>query len=270
MKVLVISDIHGRKFWRNAISDNIEKVDKVVFLGDYIDPYPEEIKENPDLMECNDFYDAKNLLNMLNDIVGLKKNEPDRFVLLTGNHTDSYIWSKFHAASRTDYRHWEKYHKFFSQNLKYFNLVWTENNTIFSHAGISEGWANRMWESLGFPENELSSVKEIAEVLRDTPLADFNDYYIKPLGDISHYRWGEAQFGSCEWADIREHLNMQETLKQKDFIPVGEDGIYQVFGHSQLQKPIITDKWAGLDCRKAFIVNTKTHDIEDASNSSLC
>jgi hypothetical protein len=123
-----------------------------------------------------------------------------------------------------------------------------------------------MWESLGFPEDELSSVKEIAEVLRDTPLADFNKYYIKPLGDISHYRWGEAQFGSCEWADIREHIDMQESLKQKDFIPIGEDGIYQVFGHSQLQKPIITDKWAGLDCRKGFIVDTLTHKIEECES----
>jgi hypothetical protein len=120
-----------------------------------------------------------------------------------------------------------------------------------------------MWESLGFPEDELSSTKEIAEVLRDTPLVDFNNHYIKPLGDISHWRYGEAQFGSCEWADIREHINMQESLKQKDFIPIGEDGIYQVFGHSQLQKPIITDKWAGLDCRKGFIFDTITHECKD-------
>ena len=113
MKILVIPDIHGRKFWRQAIANNIGQVDKVIFLGDYLDPYPEEINEHQELMECNDFYDCIGLLNMLNDIISLKKNEPDKYILLCGNHTCSYIWSKFHAATRTDYKNWEKYHKFF-------------------------------------------------------------------------------------------------------------------------------------------------------------
>ena len=142
MKVLVIPDVHSRKFWRKAIADNIGNVDKIIFLGDYLDPYENEIDKNPELMECNSFDDCKNLLKMLEDIVLLKKNEPDKYILLTGNHTDSYIWSEFHAATRTDYKNWEKYHKFFSQNLEYFNLVWIENDVIFSHAGISKGWAN--------------------------------------------------------------------------------------------------------------------------------
>ena len=54
-----------------------------------------------------------------------------------------------------------------------------------------------------------------------------------------------------------------------EIVPKGEDKIYQVFGHTQLKSPLITDKWACLDCRKAFIIDTKTHNIEDASNSSL-
>ena len=45
--------------------------------------------------EARAFYDCYNLMNMLNDIISLKKNEPDKYILLTGNHTDSYIWSKF-------------------------------------------------------------------------------------------------------------------------------------------------------------------------------
>lgn len=258
--ILIIPDIHGRKFWRKAISNNIEQVDKVIFLGDYLDPYPEEIEESPESMECKYFGDSQSLLEILNDIVSLKKNEPDKYVLLTGNHTDSYIWSKFNAATRTDYKNWEKYHKFFSENLEYFNLVWIENDVIFSHAGITEGWANRIWESLGFPENELSSVKEIAEVLRDTSLADFNKYYIKPLGDISYYRWGEAQFGSCEWADIREHIDMKSSTTE--IVPKGEDGIYQVFGHTQLNSPLINNKWACLDCRQGFIFDTITYECK--------
>jgi hypothetical protein len=99
--------------------------------------------------------------------------------------------------------------------------------------------------------------------LRDTSLKDFNIHYINAISNISYYRWGGNNYGSCEWADIREHMDMQKSLKQKDFIPIGEDGIYQVFGHSQLQKPIITDKWSCLDCRRGFIFDTITHECKD-------
>ena len=223
-----------------------------------------EIEEDTDSMECNDFYDCYNLMNMLNDIISLKKNEPDKYILLTGNHTDSYIWSKFRAATRTDYRHWEGYHKFFSQNLNLFNLVWTKDNCIFSHAGISEGWAKEFLEHyMKYDESALEGISytwECAKVLRDTSLKDFNIHYINAISNISHYRGGDMFYGSSEWADIREHIDIQESLKQKDFIPVGEESVFQVFGHTQLKTHIVTDKWACLDCRKGFIFDTITHE----------
>ena len=267
MKVMIIPDLHGRKFWRKTVSNNIGQVDKVIFLGDYLDPYPEEIVSNPDSMDCKDFYDAQGLLNILNDIISLKKNEPNKYILLTGNHSDSYIWSIFSAATRTDYKHWEEYHKFFSENLKYFNLVWIENNAIFSHAGITEEWAKVFLENyMKYDESALegiSYVRECAEVLKDTELKDFNVHYIEAISNISFYRGGPVAEGSCEWADIREHIDMGESRKQGDLIPKGEDGIYQVFGHSQLKSPIITDKWACLDCRKGFIFDTITYECKN-------
>ena len=264
-RLLVIPDLHGRKFWREAIANNIGQVDKVIFLGDYLDPYMNEIEEDTDSMECNDFYDCYNLMNMLNDIISLKKNEPDKYILLTGNHTDSYIWSKFNAATRTDYRNWEKYHKFFSQNLEYFNLVWIENDVIFSHAGISEGWAeNFLYSFMEYDEGaelEKNSLTfETARVLKDTQLKDFNNYYIKAISCISYYRGGENEFGSCEWADIMEHINHYQSEVQEKIVPLGDDGIYQVFGHTQLKKPLVTDKWICLDCKKGFIFDTITHE----------
>ena len=262
---LVIPDIHCRNFWRKTIDENIGKIDKVIFLGDYLDPYPEEIEKNPDLMEVNNFKDSYNALKMLNNIISLKKNEPDKFILLTGNHTDSYIWSKFSAASRTDYINWEKYHKFFLENLNLFNFVWTENDVIFSHAGISNGWAFEFLSTyMKYDESALegiSYIKECAEVLKDTELKDFNIHYINAISNISRYRGGDYIYGSCEWADLREHVDMKKSITE--IIPIGEDGIYQVFGHTQLRSPIINNKWACLDCRKGFIIDTITHEISE-------
>lgn len=262
-KVLCLADIHGRKFWREVISNNADKVDKVIFLGDYLDPYQNEIEENPELMECKYFGDSENLLKMLGDIVALKKINPDKYILFCGNHSCSYIWSKFSAATRTDYKNWEKYHKFFLENLNLFNLVWIEDNVIFSHAGISEGWAEDfLYSSMKYDEGaELeknSSILETARVLKDTPLKDFNNFYIKAISNISHYRGGDKFYGSCEWADIREHF----TEKLSGYSPTFYENIYQIFGHTQLKEPLINTTWACLDCRKGFIVDTITHECK--------
>lgn len=267
MKVLVIGDIHCRKFWRQCINNNIKKVEKVVFLGDYLDPYPKEIKAYPELMEVEDLYDTYNALEMLNHIISLKKGEPDKYILLTGNHTDSYIWSNFKAGTRTDNKNWKEYHNFFLENLNYFNLVWVKDNVIFSHAGISEDWAySFLAYHMEYDESALegiSYIKECAEVLRDTPLTLFNNHYIRAISEISYYRNGDFEFGSCEWADLREHINLHETSNQGKIIPIGENGIYQVFGHTQLRDSLITDKWSCLDCRKGFIIDTMTYEITE-------
>ena len=259
MKVLVIPDIHGRKFWRKAIADNIGLVDKVIFLGDYLDPYGNEIEDNPELMECEHSYDARNLLKMLEDIIELKKKEPKKYILLTGNHTDSYIWSKFNAATRTDYRHWEGYHKFFSQNLNLFNLVWTEGNCIFSHAGISEEWS----EVFAVRYNiEFKSLLGVAKILQNIPVDEIHnsETLISLLGMISFYRGGNYNHGSCEWADIREHMNIKESTSDNIISFVKEEGIYQIFGHTQVKVPLFSNNWACLDCRRAFIFDTETYE----------
>ena len=36
--LLIIPDIHGRSFWKKAVEENIDRVSKVIFIGDYLDP----------------------------------------------------------------------------------------------------------------------------------------------------------------------------------------------------------------------------------------
>ena len=50
MKVLIIPDVHGRTFWKRAI-DLIENYDKIIFLGDYLDPYQYEDMESQNSIE---------------------------------------------------------------------------------------------------------------------------------------------------------------------------------------------------------------------------
>ena len=72
-KILIVGDVHGRKFWHKA-EEIIDKVDKVVFLGDYLDPYPHEgILVNEAIQEFKQILEFKEKYN-------------DKVVLLTGNH----------------------------------------------------------------------------------------------------------------------------------------------------------------------------------------
>ena len=59
---MVIPDVHGRLFWKEPVRKYINTVDRVVFLGDYLDPYEGEVGLADDIFE-----------NMM-EIVRLKQN----------------------------------------------------------------------------------------------------------------------------------------------------------------------------------------------------
>lgn len=72
-KILIVPDVHGRTFWHKA-KEMISSVDKVVFLGDYLDPYPlEEIT-------------GEQAIEEFKDIIQFKKDNMDKVILLLGNH----------------------------------------------------------------------------------------------------------------------------------------------------------------------------------------
>lgn len=263
MRIMVIPDIHGRKFWRDTISDYMDKVEKVVFLGDYLDPYPDEIVKNPELMECKSFDDVEALSKLLLDIINLKKDNLNKVILLTGNHSDSYIWKNFSAATRTDWKNWETYHNIFLENLNLFNLVYVENNTIFSHAGITEKWAKEfLLNCLEYEDLNIDIIPVTAKLLSTLILTNISNKYITYLGNVGFARGGYGS-GSCEWADITEHIERITSYYPLKFEAFGDNKVFQVFGHSQLVKPLICDKWACIDYKKGFIIDTITHEVSE-------
>ena len=75
-KILILGDIHGRSFWKEPCN-NWEG--KIVFLGDYHDPYGEYVGEEPNKDES--------LVNLgeLVEFVENKRHTSDVICLL-GNH----------------------------------------------------------------------------------------------------------------------------------------------------------------------------------------
>ena len=73
------------------------------------------------------------------------------------------------------------------------------------------------------------------------------------LMDVSASRWGYARYPSPVWTDETDHQYMRERLPN----------VYQVFGHTQQEsEPVITEQYACLDCRRAFLLTSEGDLIE--------
>ena len=95
--VLIIPDVHGRVFWKRPIEECLPNIEsgkiEVVFLGDYLDPYPSEVEEEIAFGET----DA--LKQLEESFIPLARKCPENVHLLMGNHDLQYYSKKF--AART-------------------------------------------------------------------------------------------------------------------------------------------------------------------------
>lgn len=222
-KILIVPDVHGRKFWHKA-EEVIDEVDLVVFLGDYLDPYPHEGITFDDAIE------------ELGSILEFKEKYSDKVTLLVGNHDMHYIVREFMDCSRLNEDYRLTMHDFFMNNIDKFQLIYEIDNYLFSHAGVYLEWTKKYEITL----EELFDFKKFLEGRWNT------------LEDVSYTRGGWCKVGSCVWADIRESVTNELPAMFKK----------QIVGHTQMESnPYITSRIACLDVRKCFILNTETDEI---------
>lgn len=222
-KILICPDVHGRKFWHKA-KEIIDEVDMVVFLGDYLDPYPHEGITFEDSVE------------EFKDILNFKEQYSDKVVLLVGNHDMHYIKLDFMNCSRLNVSRRQEMHDLYMNNINKFNLVFLfGSNWLFSHAGVYKDWMAKYEIDL----HELFNFKTFIKTRWET------------LESISYIRGGYDTVGSCIWADIRESVS-------NELLP----NLRHIIGHTQMEsKPYITTKVACLDVRQCFILDTETDEI---------
>lgn len=240
MKILIIPDVHARPFWKDAVDKYMDEVDRVVFLGDYLDPYQSE------------GFTRKDAIRTLEEVIELKRNNKDKIVLLIGNHDAHYFLKHFARSSRYDSSHAYRIKLIFDEHKSLFQLAHEEvvngKKYLFTHAGLMGSWVKRNKDAIGEP-----TVENLNRLI-DSPKG------IAALSDVSKYRtWFGEETGSILWSDLAEKVDDfdAETLKftvEKDSIVKGYD--YQIFGHTMLSKmPVITDNWACIDFKTAFILD---------------
>lgn len=236
-QILVIPDVHGRSFWKDAVAQNTDK--PIVFLGDYLDPYGHEN------------ISQEEALTNFKEIIAFKQANKDRVTLLIGNHEIHYIDTLWQFGRKDTIRA-EQIHKLIIDNLSLFSIAShaeIDGNTfLFTHAGIVEAW----WKK-HFP-NTPTDARSICNALNEKmkSMETFSVFIDNALMDVSKLRRGEAEAGSCLWADVDEHSS------RSDFF----HGIFQIFGHTQQKKKaVIKRSFADLDCRKAFLITTKGNKL---------
>lgn len=201
-KIIAIGDIHGRTEWKDIVSQHPD--DNIVFLGDYGDPY--EPMNNDDV-----------ILN-LRDIIKFKQSNPERVVLLLGNHDMHYLFfNDFPKGSRYERNLLYVYSDLFEENRKDFLYAWHYRDILFTHAGVTNAWWIENFK--GEPSKDAESV---ANQLNNPTVTQ-----LRAMFQTSYDRGGFSKNGGIFWADKDETIN--DPL----------EGVHQVVGHTRT-KDIIT------------------------------
>ena len=248
-KILVVPDVHGRTIWKEPVNKYIDQVDRVIFLGDYLDPYRNEGIE----------YTPGNVYDNLMEIIRLKLTHQGKVILIKGNHDQHYSSKIFYEqarGSRCDKRNWEKYHEVFKEHKDLFQLAYLEivNDIpyVFTHAGLTAYWLNKVNSKVwGLNDREISiadqDIIDRINLLDDDGLGQEMLCVIGKLRSLFH---GEKT-GSVLWADIEEH----STDVPKVY---GFNQVFQVFGHTRLdgmlEDMIAYDHLAMIDSQKCFMI----------------
>ena len=243
IKYLIVPDVHGRDFWVKPVEETLLHSDaQVVFLGDYLDPYPYEWEDAfttrmEASVKCREI-----ALSRFREIIDLKRRYPGRVTLLLGNHDCGYAIGSDICSSRMDYRNQSEIESLFQDNRDLFQLVLSSKiagrRFLFSHAGILKGWFRQLDQDQLDPEMVLNNAWQTA---------DFR--VLDRLGDYDRWRgWGGYLYGSPVWSDIRswEDVSEEETFG------------FNIVGHTQLRDtPVVLDQIACLDCRRCFYLDSE-------------
>lgn len=231
MKIVICGDIHGDSFWKSGAEYLKNNPDcKMIFLGDYLDPYTRY-----------EGFTHDDAYNNLVEILDFVKEYNDRVIMLRGNH-DYFQFNPNYECCRHDYYNYERNALLFQENANLFKIAHLESKYLFTHAGVCSRWVE---------QNDLEEfdVEEMVDYINSDP---------KSLWQIGRSRGGRSQCGSPLWC-----------CWEGDWPYKGWDNPYpvtQIFGHTRQYKcnypKFDKDKNIYMfDVRNSFLLDTETGEI---------
>lgn len=147
-KLIGVGDTHGRDTWKQVVQN--ESFNKFIFIGDYFDTHYDVTPEQQ--------------IQNFKDIIEFKKSNPDKVVLLIGNHDFHYMpcctsigeyYSEFQASHALEIQ------QLLEENRDLLQMCYVHNDILFSHAGVSKTWLSNNSNDILTPtqvENHINTL----------------------------------------------------------------------------------------------------------------
>lgn len=195
-KIIVLGDTHGRNKWQDIVDQTF---DKVIFLGDYFDSFYIPFEEQMDNFK---------------KIISFKIKNPDKVVLLLGNHDYHYLsyvkenYSGFQSDNKL------KISAYLGKCIEdgLIKICHSEKKWFFTHAGITQTWLKNCG-------GNIKDVKGMSEAINN--IFWNNPFLFGFTEGINHDNSGDDITQSPLW--------VRPYSLDLDKIP----GIKQVVGHTK-------------------------------------
>ncbi len=217
MKTICIGDLHGRSDWKLAIYQE-EPVDRVIFMGDYMDSFTISGVEQ---------------IHNFKEIIHYKKTHPQvEVVLLLGNHDMPY-YPGFTDTAISGYQHRmaPSIKQVIEENKEHLQMAYGFREYLFTHAGVSPLFMDREFGVDNWSKESV--VVDLNELLRYRPSAfEFNGV------DGS----GDNTYQTPIWIRPRSLMSINKKHEKglkKDYI--------QIVGHTHMKQLDLvgSDKFTG-------------------------
>jgi hypothetical protein len=211
MKIVALGDTHGRDIWKTIVKIE-EDFDKFIFIGDYFD--------------TRDGIDAITQIQNFKEILEFKKENPDKVILLIGNHDFHYL-----KGCGETYSGYQQYAAIdINEVLQpalasgHLQICYVYDDLIFSHAGLTNTWCETN-------EIDLYNIEESVNVKFMKKMEAFRFEYGENLD-----RSGDDVTQSPIWVRIRSLL--------KDMVK----GFTYIIGHTTIKELHMANSIIAIDC----------------------
>lgn len=257
--ILVLPDVHGRTFWEEP-TKTPERYKHIVFLGDYLDPYD---FERISVVEA---------IKEFQKIIEFKKQFSAKVTLLLGNHDMPYFSKTYKKQSyywsRHSKQHCEEIGNIFNKNRELFQIAYTNDNILYTHAGCLAGWIKKIFPE--YLEADLSLI-DLVDFLNRLPETKIGCGY---LYNVPEERGGRDRYGSCIWSDVNESVWQADEMKYEERPITKIHTTKQIFGHTlqayygenfeiKYGPAVEIGNFKMLDNGKAYLLNPQEFEITE-------
>lgn len=209
MKILVLGDVHGRFEAMDIIVR--EGADKTVFLGD--------------LVSSHDGISASQQMALMEDILNLADDDPNRWIVLRGNHDTQhagYAWAECSGYNPRVAKDFPT--AFWLANTKWLHTEdFGDTTIVFSHAGISKTWMRAAVKMLSRDKSEDEITKLTLNDINELPPCEL--FGFTPNSPLDRY--GNSPTQPLTW--IRPSSLANDALESED------RKLIQVVGHTPVK-----------------------------------